>query len=110
MRISDLKALPFVLHTSSAMDANEIVGAYVGDLLSIVMKSAKTGNLLVTVNATMNTVAVAVLIDLPAILFTETEVVMESIVAKANAEGIAIFSTIKTSLDAILELKARSLL
>ncbi|MCK7487885.1 MAG: hypothetical protein MZU97_22150 [Bacillus subtilis] len=52
------------------MDANEIVGAYVGDLLSIVMKSAKTGNLLVTVNATMNTVAVAVLIDLPAILFT----------------------------------------
>jgi hypothetical protein len=110
MRISELKQLSILIHTSPSTGANEYVGAYVGDLLSIVMKSAKSGNLLVTVNANMNTVAVAVLIDLPGILFTETETVSPVIIEKANAEGIAVLSTVMSSIDAILELKARSLI
>jgi hypothetical protein len=110
MRISDVMDASILLHTSPASLTNEYVGAYVGDFLSIVMKSAKSGNLLVTVNANMNTVAVAVLMDLPAILFTETDVVSPVIIEKANAEGIAVLSTVMTSLDAILNLKERSLL
>jgi hypothetical protein len=51
-----------------------------------------------------------VLIDLPGILFTETETVSPVIIEKANAEGIAVLSTVMSSIDAILELKARSLI
>lgn len=110
MRISELISSSYVLHTTTSTQANECIGAYVGDLLSIVMKSAKSGNLLITVNANMNTVAVAVLLDLPAILFTETEIVAPVIIEKANAEGIAVVTTDKTSIAAILDLKERALL
>lgn len=104
MILRDLIDIGYRLETPSIDLHTFYHGVYVGDYLSIVMKSAQSGNLLVTSQATMNAVAVAVLLDLPAILFVETVSVPEPIVKKAESEGVAILSTDKTAFSAMKRL------
>ena len=103
MNVSDLLELGYQVHTTVSLQ-NEFEGAYVGDLLSVVMKSAESGNLLVTILCNLNTVAVAVLLDIPVILFTENDEVPQNIIDKANQEQVVLFSTKKKSIDVIKEL------
>jgi hypothetical protein len=97
MTLRELTELGFRLETNDSESNTMCSGVYIGDFLSIVIKSAKSGNLLVTSQATMNAVAVAVLLDLPAILFTETATVAQAIVERANREGVALLSTEDTA-------------
>lgn len=103
MKLSDLLELGYHVHTSVSLQ-DEFEGAYVGDLLSVVMKSAESGNLLITILCNLNTVAVAVLLDIPVILFTENDEVPQNIIDKANQEQVVLFSTKKKSVDVIKEL------
>jgi len=68
-------------------------GGYTSDLLSCVMTGAKNQNLWITLQAHINIVAVAALLDLSAVIITEGATPDEKTIAKANEEEIILLST-----------------
>ncbi len=68
----------------------EVSGGYTSDLLSDVMAHAKTGDVLITIQSHKNTVAVAVLANIPAILVCNSRPVPEDMMEAAKEESIAI--------------------
>ena len=74
-------------------------GGYASDLLSCVMAGAKGGNLWVTLQAHLNIVAVASMLDVAAIIITENAQPDEATIAKANDQGVILLSTSKASYE-----------
>jgi len=70
-----------------------VTGGYTSDLLSDVMGNACEGDILITIQGHKNTVAVAQLGGLPAILLCNGRTATDDMLAAADREGIAIFST-----------------
>ncbi len=66
-------------------------GGYTSDLLSDVMANAKAGDLFITIQAHKNSVAVAALLNLPAILVCNSRPISDDMRAAAKAENIALF-------------------
>ena len=71
----------------------EISGAYTSDLLSDVMAHARDGGVLITIQAHKNTVAVATLVNVTAIIICNTRPVPDDMLAAAREEGIAVLLT-----------------
>lgn len=70
---------------------------YTSDLLSCVMAGAQHQGIWVTLQSHINIIAVAALLELSSIIITEGAMPDPTIIAKANQEGIALFSTSKPS-------------
>jgi hypothetical protein len=68
---------------------------YASDLLSCVMAGAQKRGVWVTLQAHANIVAVAVLLDLSAVIITEGAMPDIATIAKANEENITLLSTSK---------------
>ncbi len=68
-------------------------GGYAADLLSCVMAGAKHANLWVTLQAHLNIVAIAALLELSAIIVTEGAQPDEATIAKANSQGVTLLWT-----------------
>lgn len=66
---------------------------YASDLLSCVMSGAAHQSVWVTLQAHINIVAVASLLDLSAVIITEGAKPDDATLAKANEEGITLLST-----------------
>lgn len=66
---------------------------YASDLLSCVMAGAAHQSVWVTLQAHVNIIAVASLLDISAIIITENAQPDEATIAKANEEEINLFST-----------------
>lgn len=90
----------------------EIKDLYTSDLLSWVMGHVREeGTVLLTVLNTINAVAVATLLDMPAIIFCEKVVPTADILKKADEENIAIFSSMESTFHTAKEIvKNESLL
>ena len=71
----------------------EIAGAHTSDLLSDAMGKAVPEGVLITIQAHKNTVAVASLKDLRAIIICGNRAVPDDMIAAAREEGIGIFVT-----------------
>lgn len=71
----------------------EITSGYTSDLLSCVMAGAQADGIWVTLIANINIVAVASLLELPAIIITENAQPDAATIARANQEGIVLLST-----------------
>lgn len=71
----------------------EIAGAYTSDLLSDAMANAVDNGILITIQAHKNTVAVATLKDLAAIVVCNDRPIPNDMIDAARAEGIPIFVT-----------------
>lgn len=71
----------------------DIKGGCVGDLLSYVMAHAKEGDIWVTIQGHINTLAVASLVGMSAIVVAEDNEADEAMIEKAKEEGIAILKT-----------------
>ncbi|MCC3145029.1 serine kinase [Halanaerobium sp. Z-7514] len=71
----------------------EIDGVYVGDLLSNVMARASQDNLWLTVQGHQNVVAVALLVDLSAVILVEDFEYDEAAVKKACQKGVNLLRT-----------------
>ncbi|MFQ3620265.1 MAG: hypothetical protein SNJ78_04875 [Spirochaetales bacterium] len=69
----------------------EVQGGYTSDLLSDVMAHAKTGDILITIQAHKNTVAVAGLVGILAIIIANKRPVPEDMLAAAKEEKIGVF-------------------
>ena len=66
----------------------EIVGAYVGDLLSWVMGRASADNAWITIMSNVNVVAVASLSDVSCVILAEGVTPEASVIAAAESKGI----------------------
>ena len=103
MKISEvIEKLSFESVVLSDPDA-EVNGCYVGDLLSWVMGRAEADNLWITIMTNINTVAVASLSGVAAIVIAEGLEVPENVIAAATTQGINIVKSQKpifeTSVD-----------
>lgn len=74
---------------------------YVSDLLSCVMAGAPHSGIWVTLQAHINIVAVAALLELTAVIITEGAAPDQSTIDKANEENIILLSTLKPSYEIV---------
>jgi hypothetical protein len=70
-----------------------LAGAYTSDLLSDVMANARDGGALITIQAHKNTVAVATLVNISAIIVCNSRPLPEDMLEAAKDEGIAVLRT-----------------
>ncbi|MBD3306735.1 serine kinase [candidate division KSB3 bacterium] len=81
-----------VLCSEDQLD-QEISGGYASDMLSCVMAGAHKGNVWVTLLTHLNVVAVAVLVEIPAVIITEHSPVEPTVLKKAETEGLVLLQT-----------------
>ena len=93
MKLSDLIAAMSFEVILAGDDSKELSGCYTGDLRSDVMGNAGDGDLLVTIQAHRNTVAVATLKDCPAIIICNDRPVPDDMIKAAESENIALLRT-----------------
>ncbi len=68
----------------------KVEGGYASDMLSCVMASAQKGNVWVTLLTHLNVIAVAVLLEIPAIIITEHAPIDAPVLQKAEEEGVVL--------------------
>ncbi len=74
-------------------------GGYSSDLPSCVMAGAKSNYLWITLQAHLNIVAVAALLEVAAIIITENAKPDATTISKANEQGIILLSTPKPTFE-----------
>jgi len=99
MKISDLAPSLGLKLVQGEFADREVGSGYASDLLSDVMANAKADGVLVTVQAHKNTIAVASLAGLAAIVVCNARPLPEDMVEAARAEGIALLSTAQTAFE-----------
>ena len=82
----------------------EIIGAYIGDLLSWVMGKAEFENIWITIMSNVNVVAVASLSDVSCVLLAEDVTLDNEVLSTAKQKGINILSTPMSAYDAAIKL------
>jgi hypothetical protein len=75
------------------------IGGYSSDLLSCVMAGAKKGYIWTTLQAHLNIVAIAALVDAAAIIITENAQPDSASISKANQQGVILLSTPQPTYD-----------
>ena len=93
--IAALRAEPLTDNLPEAL-----TGCYISDLLSDVLAHAEPGMIWLTIQTHRNVVSVAATKDIAAILFTCGRRPYAEIVAEAEEEGIALFTTPLTTYEA----------
>jgi hypothetical protein len=78
-----------------------VIGGYAGDLLSCAMKGAKKDYLWVTLQAHLNVVAVASLLNLAGVIITEGNRPDPETVSRAEKEGVILLVTPKTTFTVV---------
>jgi hypothetical protein len=76
-------------------------GGYTSDLLSCVMAGAKHGSIWVTLQAHVNIVAVAALLEMSAVIITEGAQPDQATLDKAQHEGVVLLSTDKFTYEIV---------
>lgn len=104
MKLINLINNDFVPLTKHDGSKTEVTSMFVGDLLSHVLGNANDGDILITVMSNINTLAVASLINLSAIIFPDNINVSEELIQKAEEEGIPMFSTTLSAKDTVIHL------
>lgn len=96
MKVSDLGTLQGFSCLQPEYNDGELSTGYTSDLLSDVMAHAQEGAVLITIQAHKNTVAVATLCGISAMVFCNNRPVGDDVLEAAAKEGIAIFRTAAT--------------
>ncbi len=95
MKISELTDLLGYQLVQDSFDDREIADGYTSDLLSDVMANAPDGAALITIQAHKNTVAVASMTNLGALVICNSRPLPEEMIEAARKEQIAVFTTEK---------------
>lgn len=99
MQTSDLTSVIPCFPVYDGWKPREILGGYTSDLLSDVMSKAREGFVLVTIQAHKNTVAVASMLGLAAVILCNSRPVPPEMVEAAKDECIPLFSTQETQFE-----------
>lgn len=81
-----------------------VTGGYTGDLLSDVMGNGQEGEILITIQAHKNTIAVASLLGLSGIIICNNRDISEDMKTAAKEQGITLFATSDTQYKASITL------
>lgn len=103
MKIKELTMLGFTCLQNEFEDV-EMSGGYTSDLLSDVMANLKEGQVLITIQAHKNTIAVASLSGAAAVVFCHGRAASDDVLEAAADEGIAVFSTPDNQFEATVKL------
>ncbi|MDX9801874.1 MAG: DRTGG domain-containing protein [Spirochaetia bacterium] len=95
MKLIDLIQKTGYQTVSAGKDDAEIKEGYTGDLLSDVMANSSSDSVLITIQAHKNTIAVATLAGIKAIVICNGRTVPDDMKQSAEVEGIALLSTKK---------------
>jgi len=71
----------------------EVESCYISDLLSRVLGGCQSGDVWITVQSSLNMVAVAVMTDASCVILPERLTAPDNVVEKANEEGLTIFTS-----------------
>ena len=82
----------------------EVVGAYVGDLLSWVMGRATADCAWITIMSNVNVLAVATLADVACVILSEGVMPDENLIETANAKGVNLLSSRLTSYETAISI------
>lgn len=82
-----------------ADDESEVSGGYISDLLSDVMANAPRGGVLVTIQAHLNVIAVAVHAELACVVFAAGRRPDDAVRRKAVEEGVRLYATGESAFD-----------
>jgi len=93
MKISEMSQFMNLECIQSVYDDATVASAYTSDLLSDVMANAREHSVLITIQAHKNTIAVATLVEISAIIVCNNRPVPEDMVAAARTERICIYTT-----------------
>jgi hypothetical protein len=93
VKVSDLETSLGFACLQNRYEDGEITGGYTSDLLSDVMANAPDGGILITIQAHRNTIAVASLAGLRAVLLCNSREPDEEMLSAARDEGVAVFQT-----------------
>ena len=99
MTVSKLAELASLSPVTVTDPDREVMGAYVGDLLSWVMGRAQEGNAWITIMSNVNVIAVASLADVSCVILAEGVKLDEGVEKTAEAKGISILSTDKSAYE-----------
>lgn len=100
MHISDLGRTLAYEPIQPAYEDREVEDGYTSDLLSDVMANAASGSVLITIQAHKNTVAVASLVGISAIVVCNSRPIPEDMTEAARNEGVAVYRTAETQFTA----------
>ena len=90
MKVKDIvKKLNLELVVEADLN-QKITGGYTGDLLSNVMAKAKAGNVWITIQSHQNVIAVALLVEISAVIIAEDFSVDDKAKQRAQQKGINI--------------------
>ena len=105
MKVSELiEKLNLEILTSKEYEDRDVLGCYIGDLLSHVMGKATCGDCWITIMNNINIVAVASLTEAACIILSEGIGADEKIIEKADSEGIVILKSEKTAYQLAVEI------
>ena len=93
MKLDRLLSIPSTECILPGPSSAEFTTGFTSDLLSDVMGNAADGAVLMTIQAHKNTIAVATLVGIPAVLVCTSRPVPEDMKDAAKQEGIAIYRT-----------------
>ncbi|MDR2591150.1 MAG: AraC family transcriptional regulator [Oscillospiraceae bacterium] len=83
-------------------DENEINSCYIADLLSRVLGGCNSNDVWITVQTSLNMVAVAVMADISCVILPEGITAPVNVILKANDEGLPIYSSNKSAYELAL--------
>lgn len=106
MKVSDLKDITEYEAVVAVNQEDEIKAGYTGDLLSDVMANADSDSVLVTIQAHKNTIAVATLAGIKAIVVCNKRKVPQDMAEAAEKEGVAIYATYKDQFTVSAEINS----
>ena len=82
-----------------------VTGCYIGDLLSLVMSKAQSGDAWITIQGNINVPAVASLTDCAMIIIAENMQLDSAALSRAKQEGIPVYASEKSAFDLACTIK-----
>jgi len=76
-----------------------VASCYVSDLLSRVLGGCQSGDVWITVQSSLNMVAVAMMTDASCVILPEGLTAADSVIEKADDEGLIIYTSAETAYD-----------
>ena len=83
----------------------EVTGCYIGDLLSLVMSKAQSGDVWITIQGNINVPAVASLTDSAMVIIAENMQFDPQALERAKSEGIVVYASEKSAFSLACEIK-----
>jgi len=75
----------------------DVKSCYISDLLSRVLGGVEPGDIWITVQSSLNMVAVAVMTDASCVILPEGLTAPDNVIEKANEEGLTVFTSNETA-------------